>query len=496
MAYPYVDRNPAPIIAVVDSRIRIARGLLPKALATALKAAFTHPNPDYHKKKALGFALFGVDVSIKTYRETETHLELPRGATKTLRKLVVAHGLRLSFVDQRVVRPPVAWPDALPTSVGRSYQLTSIDKALEREQGIVRMPTGSGKTWAALEFLRRLGQPALVIMRDRNLMAQWKERAVSQLGLKKAEIGELRGGAKLRIGARLTLALQQTLYSKSFPLETVAHEFGVVVVDEVHGVAAKTFQDVIDVFPAKYRVGYSADETRKDKREFLVYDQFGEVIHEVERHELESAGVIHRVTVRLVPTDFEADWYRDASSGERDFNRLLNELTTDEVRNEQLLDLIRDIVKRDEKPVFVFTHRIEHARWLSDVGVFSRGITCGLMLGGADNAVRFNEDKARLAAGTLDVAAGTFAAIGQGIDVPHVEAGIMATPIGNNRQFFNQVRGRVCRTSPGKKRATLYLMWDRRVFPDAPKTYASWNGGDVEVWDAEHEVWRDATRRR
>lgn len=1107
------------IVAVVGARIRVAKGTIPKRLLDALVKAYTHPNPDYAKKLRMGFSMFGIPKTIPTWHETETHVEFPRGAATTMRRLAADYGYSFSFLDRRVVRPAVKWPAVPAGVVGRPYQLEAVEAALQKQQGIIRKPTGclagdavigvsrggksfdlpiadlvhrfnggevrrgrgggqrvtwdseiptfvrgravdgtirlhalrnayasgakmtlivsmsngssiratadhrfltgdgwkrlhdlrvgdlvycesahsplkvrhgkatsrtrkptrssyamcnllrhhpyagrrgvnpkkggwsvpkhrlvaeaglngidfdafvervrrgdthglkfldpevyavhhrdrnrrnnapenlevlthaehraehlkdqaafvmsrtelvaiesiepgeleetydlsidaphaflangivvhnSGKTWSALEFLRRAEQPALVIMRDRNLLAQWKERAVTQLGLSKNEIGELRGGAKLRIGPRLTLALQQTLYSKSFPLETVAGEFGAVVVDEVHTVAAATFQRVIDVFPAKYRIGFSADEcvargtlitmgdgsllpiedvragdevmtplgprevtaamfkgikatglvewaggsvrctentwfagpsgwqgqgevsvvwsrdeqredvqgvraadeealrgrvphevraigvrldgglldvwsdglascacgshgdaprnaegnteervdargslegaegeaetvraearggvhagatstiegdsardvrsepgddlrrasvgereataterargvrsdsgsrvldgargtdegsaeaavvhagsrehgdddqrrdrrvesqptgaegvgsttgraagrlgvagssvlvdyrsleaaqrghrsdaatstfdglsvpvfdlevdgaacyyangalvhnTRKDRREFLVYDQFGDVIYEVERDVLESDGVIHNVVVRLVPTDFRADWYRDTESGARDFNRLLEEMTTDEARNDLILDLIAKIVRRDEKPVFVFTHRVEHARWLSNVGVFSRGITCGLMLGGAENAVRFNEDKARLAAGTLDVAAGTFQAIGQGIDVPHVEAGILATPIGNNRQFFNQVRGRVCRTAPGKRAATLYLIWDREVFPDAPRIYSSWNGGNVEVWDAAEEVWRPAKRR-
>lgn len=482
------------IHATIDSRIRLAKAQLPKDLIAALRAAFTHANPDFHKKRAMGYSLHGVDSSIKTWRETETTLELPRGGTSRLRAIASDLGHSIKFIDQRVSFPPVAWPDPADDFELRPYQSEALLACLSRQQGIIRAPTGSGKTSIALAVAAALQQPALVIMRDSNLLSQWKERAVSQLGLSPREIGELRGSGRHRVGQRLTLALQQTLYSKKFPLESVANEFGTVIVDEVQGVAASTFMKVIDVFPAKHRIGVSADESRRDKREFLIYDQFGEIIYEIERHELEKSGTIHRVMVRLIPTDFRADWYRDAASGERDFGRLLDEITTDEARNEQLIDALADITKR-EAPVFIFTHRIEHARWIADVGMFSRKISCGLMLGGADNQSRFNEDKARLNAGTLTAAAGTYSAIGTGIDAPRVQAGLMATPIGNNAQFFGQVRGRICRPAKGKTGATLYVAWDRHVFPEAPKRYAQWNNGLVQIWDADQDVWRDATRR-
>jgi superfamily II DNA or RNA helicase len=465
----------------LDTRIRLPAGL-PKSFVRDLRAAFTHANPEFSKKRAIGFASYGVPSRIVTCTvNADGSITLPRGGTATLRKLAREHGIQIRWIDDREEQPAVAWPK--PSVELRPYQAAALDACLLREQGIVRAPTGSGKTTIALAVAAALQQPALVIMRDSNLLDQWKDRAVRELGLHAREIGILRGGSKLQIGPRLTLALQQTLNSGAFPLGKVAREFGAVLVDEVHGVAAKTFQTVIDEFPARYRLGFSADETRKDGKEFLVYDQFGSVLYEVERDELERDGVIVPVRVRLVPTTFSADWYRDASSGERDFNRFLEESTNDEERNAQLVGLVRRLVSDGTRPIFVFTHRVEHARWIADVGLFAVGVRAGLMLGGKPNAVRFAEDKSRLARGDLDAAAGTYNAIGTGIDVPAVAAGVMATPIGNNAQFFNQVRGRICRPAPGKREGVLFVLWDRNVFPDAPAKFKKWNRGNVEILD-------------
>lgn len=474
------------LTVILDSRIRFPPGLSRSFLA-ALKRIASHPNPDFHKKKAMGFATYGVDSSITTW---ELHdkgtpaesISLPRGVTKEMREVAKEHGFAVRILDRRTRHESVEWPALHFTP--RWYQDLAVEACMRFEQGIIRAPTGSGKTLAALTLAQEIQQPALVIMRDSNLLDQWLEVAVEKAGLHEREIGVLKGSSKLRTGARLTLALQQTLYSPTFPLEEVASRFGLVIVDEVHTVAAKTFQAVIGNFPARYRIGFSADETRKDKKECLVYDQFGRVIYEIERDKLEDEGAITPVEVVLIPTDFRADWYRFAPSGERDFNRLLNEITQDEERNKIITQLVKHLSVK-ENPTLVFTHRIEHARALADVELFAASVRCGLLLGGDENRVRFAEDKARLKSGDLPVCTGTFAAVGQGIDMPAVRSGVMSTPIGNNRQFFGQVRGRICRPAADKSIGRLFVIWDQHVFPDMPKKFATWNSGRTITMDVE-----------
>lgn len=469
------------ITVIVDSRLRVQGA--PPAVLRDLKSAFTHDNPDFHKARKAGYSVWGKDSKIRTWIENAegTELALPRGGTARLREVAKEHGQQIRFVDRRRRLPEVEWPK-LRIEL-RDYQIAAARAAHAAEQGLVRAPTGGGKTIAVFGLLGMVKQPALVIMRDSNLLTQWKENAVKLMGLSPKEIGVLKGGEKMRIGPRLTLALQQTLYSGRVPPEEVTAAFGIVVVDEVHLCAAATFQTVIDRFDAAYRVGVSADETRKDRKEFLIYDQFGQVVYSIERDELERRKVIHPVAVKMIPTSFTADWYRDAGPGERDFNRLMQEMTSDEQRQSELVALIEGVLEAGETPCFVFSNRREHARELADVVLFQRGIKAGLMIGDDEHRERFEEDKARLLAGTLPIAVGTFQAIGTGLDVPNVTAGIVATPIGKNKQFFGQVRGRICRTAEahGKNHAVLYVMWDRAVFPDMPKLMSGWNGGNTTV---------------
>lgn len=489
----------AEIVAVVDSRIWLPPKI-PRALGKALRERFKHHNPDFHKKNRMGYSTWGIPRHITTHdKRTDAlgeRLTLPRGGMSALREIAADLGIRLRWIDRRT-SSPVTFPRFVvdpddPSKALRPYQAEAVAAALKREQGVIRAPTGSGKTIAALAFLHEAGERALVIMRDGNLLKQWLEVAEGCLGIPRKEIGIVRGGRKYRPGAALTLALQQSLYRKGNKLDELlaAEPFGVVLVDEVQTVAAKTFLEVIDRFPCRYRIGFSADETRRDKKEFLIYDEIGPVIHEIDREELEELGVVHPVTVRVVPTDFRANWYRTAEPGERDFGRLIDEMVEDDARNELLLELLEAVVAAGEVPALVFTHRRDHAAALEHELDVNRGVRAGLLLGGTGaDGIRFEEDKDRILSGDLKMACGTFQAIGQGHNFPVIRAGICSTPISaGNPQFFGQVRGRICRTSEGKSAATLYYLWDVAVFPDQLRVLKTWNHGRVEILEGDRWV--------
>jgi superfamily II DNA or RNA helicase len=487
------------ITAVIDSRIWLPADL-PKAIEIALKKEFTHSNPEFYKKRSMGYSTWGVSDKIKTFSYSDDCLgrrfTLPRGGTTALRSVCNQFGYDLKWIDRRI-SCPVEFSDfyvdpARPELTLRPYQLECVANALRIQQGVCRAPTGSGKTLAALAFIHEAKERSIVIMRDRNLLEQWLKVSVKCLGLDEDEIGIIRGGRKYRPGKRLTLALQQSLYSKGNQLGRLLEEepFGAVVVDEVQRVAAKTFLDVIDKFPSKYRIGFSADETRRDKKEFLIYDEIGKAIFDISRKELEEEGIIHKVIVRVIPTSFRADWYRIADPIERDFNQLIDEMIEDESRNNLIVNLIEEIIHDDETPCLAFTHRRSHARDLAVTELHKKGITSGLLLGGSgENTNRFSLDMADLSTGKLKVAVGTFNAIGEGHDVPIAKSGICLTPISSaNPQFFGQVRGRICRTSKGKDRAILYYLWDKEVFPYQLNFIKKWNEGNIEVLDGEEWI--------
>jgi superfamily II DNA or RNA helicase len=499
-----LKNKPEILIARVDSRIHLPVGLH-RDVVNALKAQFRHMNPEWSKKKYLGVSMFGVEQTIKTHRDHEEDgvkwMSIPRGGAERLRATCRDFGIALKFSDNRTVAP-VHFPKfqvdpSRPEMALRVYQWEAVEAAKKFHQGIVRAPTGAGKTSAALATIAELGQRAIVIMRDSNLLKQWLSVSSKCLGIPKSEIGVVMGG-KIRQGKRLTLALQQTLYRKGDKLKEIlqSEPYGAVIVDEVQSCAAETFHKVIDAFPCKYRIGFSADETRRDKKEFLIYDMFSQPIYEIGQSYLEDLGVVHSVTIRVVETEFDNPEYRAASGEERNFTSLMAEIVEDENRNDLVMRLVRDLLAREEVPILLFTHRREHAERLSRDISEAFGISVGLLRGGSSkgDSGRYAESLEGLKRGIFKVAVGTFHSVGTGIDIPLIRSGVCVTPISEkNKQFFNQVRGRICRTVEGKSAATLYVLWDRLIFPDYTKILKKWNRGNVEVfdgskWKVDHSV--------
>ncbi len=273
----------------------------------------------------------------------------------------------------------------------------------------------------------------------------------------------------------LTIAMQQSLaaiLAKGGPAaDEIIETFGQVVLDETQRAAAKTVFSAIDPLPARRRLGVSADETRADKREFLIYDLFGPVTSDIKLGGLIDDGHVLDVEVRIVPTQFEPSPLVERG----DFDGLLKEMTDDPRRNRLIERLIIGEARERGEQVLVLTHRREHASAI-DAMATRLGVRSVALLGGAEDEDAFNDGRRGLLDGSIRVAAGTLQAVGQGIDVPKLAVGIIATPLASDtsRQQFGQARGRFCR--PGKATARLYYLWDRLHYSLRPvENLARWN---------------------
>lgn len=474
------------LVVRVDNRIRIPSDALDADTLSRLRKACEHENPDFSKKRAMGYATYNTPAIIRTWRNEQTHrgpvLSLPRGAMARVREQLAISHVEFATVDKRTEGSVLAKPMRYVGHEPRAYQHAAARAALAREQGVIRAATGSGKTTTLLWLAAHVGLNSLVILPSVKLLDQTVEVAGKLLGLHGQQIGVLQG-AKRRLRP-LTVATQQTLWSRDVD-EEVRDFFGAIFVDEAHHAAARTFGESIDQFPARYRFAFTADERRKDRKEFLVYDAFGDVLHETSREQCEQAGAVVDVEVRIVLTNFRADWY----ASDPDFNKLLEAMTSDEERDGLAIEHALDELRSGEQ-VIMLTHRREHAHAL-ERALVKNGINSGCMLGGAgSDGVEFDRSRAGLRDGSVRAGVGTYEALGEGIDLPAVAVGFATTPIATNKQRFNQVRGRLCRPSVGKTHGRLYVLFDRRVFDE--RAYANilaWNRTVKVFWRG---AWVDA----
>src|SRR5690349_17986035 len=327
------------------------------------------------------------------------------------------------------------------------------------QNALVRSAAASGKTTAALALASRLNLPTLVVVHNTNLFNQWIARCVKELGVQRSWVGVIKSDRR-RLGP-ITIGMQKTLYGCA---HEVAPAFGLVVVDEVHRSAARTFLEVVDAMTAKYRVGVSDDERRSDRKEFLIYDMFGPVVGEASHDDLVAQGYVMDVAVRVVPTEFRADWYEKLEPNQKllAYSHLMGLMQNDEARNTLAVrDVPRDVALGHQ--VILFVDRIEHALEL-DRRMNAREVRSGFVVG--EQPEESAETLRRFADGRANVVFGTYQSLGTGVDMPRVSRGVFVTPMANNqngRSQFKQYRGRFARASDGKAQPEVIYLWDRHV---------------------------------
>ena len=459
----------------ISNRLYIPLAVLPMGLEELLKVACEHKNPKYYKAVGMGFRYTQEPKTIKTWRIKGNTLSLPRGRTDVVRQSFKQFSAEFEFNDQR--EDGLKENKAITqTSILQmwDHQEEVIAAALETQNCLIQSPTGSGKTSAALEFAVRTQLPTLVIVWSGNLFDQWIERICKELKMDQNQIGQIRG--KKHTIAPITMAMQQTLNANPELVKEIRTKFGVLVLDEVQRCAAKTVSQVVDAFPAIYRVGWSADFRRKDGLDFLTNDIFGQVAATIDRNQLISKQLVLDVKVIVIPTEFTAEWYtaQQGSDKHADYGRLLESMVDDKDRTSLITKVVQYELSLGNQ-VLMLTHRRNLVNKLVELTRLT-GYECGAMVGGPSGSAELNDAVQRMRAETLRAAAGTYQAIGQGLDIPTVSRGIACTPIATNKQLFGQVRGRLCRIAPGKENAILYYLWDQHVFGLKPlENLKAWN---------------------
>ncbi len=476
----------------LDSRVRIPMTLLSDTTIATLKSEFTHDNPEFAREetasKSRGWKR-RIDPTISTWSEENGDLTLPRGKFSKIREILKCFEGDLEIADRRTEGDPKLHHDGryrlAPQIVPVPFQHEACNTARETQNCILRAPTGSGKSVFGEMIASSLGLPTVVLVQTDELFAQWVRRMHTELGVPKDDIGTIKG-KKHKIKP-ITIASVKT-FAKH--VDKYKRTFGVVIFDEVQRAAANTFYPAVDGLDAKYRIGISADERRKDKKDFLIYDLFGKVAMEVDRKRLIDDGFILDTEVRLVETNFQAPWYVKLSSFQRQseqvFNKLLAEMTKDKPRNEIAVSLAAKQMQEGHTTL-VFSHRVEHCFDLR-ARIVERDHRVGIVVGEPKYKHESNETLERIAKGTILAAVGTVQSIGTGIDIPAAARGIATTPMHSNRQQAGQMRGRICRVdrSPNatKTDSILYVLWDRKVHGLVPlRQWLKINEGNVTIYD-------------
>jgi len=175
------------------------------------------------------------------------------------REFFLQHRRPIHQVQLQVTDGAEDWKPAAFVGTLRSEQRLAVETVVTqfragRLGGILQAKGGSGKTVMALAIAAELRVPTLVIVHKEFLVEQWKER-IRQF-MPEAEIGHIQQDVCDYQGRTIVVGMVHSLIGDKYPAE-LYHSFGLVISDEVHRTAAKTWSVAIPRFNAKHRLGVS-----------------------------------------------------------------------------------------------------------------------------------------------------------------------------------------------------------------------------------------------
>jgi superfamily II DNA or RNA helicase len=366
----------------------------------------------------------------------------PAGLFPIVEDLAKQDNIKLRIVDKRPEPPPVLpLPEKLQSYL-YDYQQEAVEAILERRSGIIKLPTGSGKTNVAVAFAMRANCRVAFLVDETSLLQQAANRWKSITG---KDVGTWDDPSEFN---PVTL---QTLKSKLEKKDQQAIDFvnstDCVIFDECHIGAARTYYRVTQSFRNTiYRLGLSATPIgRSDSKDLMVVGSLGPIIYEKSVEDLQGYG---RLAKGL------ALFYR-YPGGETidDSDKWLEKYRYGIVKNEARNRSIVRICKVTPKPVLVFFDWKQQGFELLSL-LQKKEISCDIVYGVHDTEARERAKKV-LAKGEIDVLLCS-KIFNKGQDIPEVRSAINAAGM---KAFImsTQKPGRTMRTAKGK---SLFVYWD------------------------------------
>ena len=395
-----VDFPQNSIDIVLDSGINFPIQSLSKSFISKLKSFASFENPQIKLLLSLRKPLYNTPKYLKGYEESSEFLTLPRGLKEKLFEYLKYNLVNYKIIDNRVFEK-IETKRILFTL--RAEQEDAIKEILKYDSSICVAPPGFGKTLIGAKIFEQRAVKTLIIVNKNMLLDQWISRFVDYFGYKKSDIGFL-GKSQNRLNGNIDIATMQSLNN----IPELVENYTQVIVDECHHIPALTFEQIVKNFKGKYILGLSATPNRKDELDPILYQQLGNISYEYKKPKT------HTNRLLVIKTEF--------TSSADNYAAIINELVSNEDRNRQIVKTIKENIDRK---ILLLSDRIEHLNLLENI--LKEEKIDFVSVHGSQNKKEQVENMQKVKTSSLILATSSF--FGEGIDFPHLNTIIFATPI-------------------------------------------------------------------
>jgi len=348
---------------------------------------------------------------------------------------------------------------ALPMGIdARSFQIDMVEKVIELERGILKAPTGTGKTILGLyviSCLDGLGN-ILWLCHTKDLMYQTADEAVKWFGSE--NVGRV-GDSQLQLGRFFTSATRQTFKEHA---EQWGTEYDMIVLDEAHHLSAFPYRDrygnevgeygwIFKRIFAPIRIGLTATMPDKIESKMAMEALIGPILEEFTIKEAEDQGYMAKpiIKIKKIPASENVKQYRKYSDVyEWGVVRRLE-------RNRIIIDIVQQHQEKNES-VLIVVNKIDHGVLLKNLGD-RRNLEIEFIHGETDSATRASAKKL-LNSKHLKCVICT-SVWKEGVNIPELNVIINAAG-GKSELNTLQVIGRGLRKTDNKTELIIYDFFD------------------------------------
>ena len=303
--------------------------------------------------------------------------------------------------------------------------------------GIICLPCGYGKTFTGIAAAARIGKCFLIVVHKEFLADQWSEELRTLMpGIR---IGRIQG-ERCDIGPEVDVAIAmiQTICSRTYVAGTFNH-FGFVLFDEVHHLGAEHFSQTLQRLHCRSMLGLTATPKRADGLSKVFEWYLGAIVYQISRRPKDDTVLVEALRYTSADdayTEVPTDW-----QGKPIRARMINNIANFTPRTQEIVDWVMPYMERDEsRKLLILSDRREHliqfealfrSRHISSIGYYIGGM----------------KQKDLDASAKQRILLGTFAMASEGMNIPTLNAVLLATP----KSSIEQSVGRILRLKPEER---------------------------------------------
>lgn len=304
--------------------------------------------------------------------------------------------------------------------------------------GILSLPCGRGKTIVALHIAAMLGKKVLIIVHKDFLVQQWvdhilgnEEKGVTAK-FKDSSVGIIKGNKFDIIDKQFVIATIQSVSMKTFPLAAF-DSFGLVILDEAHLVPCKVFSKALQKVNSTYMLGLTATPRRKDGLFKILKMYVGDIMYK------EKPMKIHEVAVRRYIFDCKDPEYCEQAVTHMRSRTVVNRAKMIQnvvsclARNRVITKTIAWLFEQGYKKLLILSERIAHLEIMKEIfESYQSSKTCSFYTGKVKKSLLPEAEKA-------DCIFGTYSMASVGMDIPDLDAMILASPMSDIEQAVGRI---------------------------------------------------------